>query len=193
MKKRILAMIFAVVMACGAAGCGNAEENTAEAPVEQPRAGEMIAYLQALPEEVPVELAVENGFYTIKDRTAENQAEWDEFAASCENDEEAYIMVCQYTTKGGAVLDFVTYHEDGVFEVVTDTTRDGYNDEKSVLRAPEYYTEMKVFENFILQEGGTEYTICVLSDDPDLTEGDFRKYWTEMTMEENGVYMLYVI
>jgi len=190
MKKRFLAMLFAVVMAVGASGCGGSAQKEAE---YTSKAEQMIAYLQAVPAEVTPEFAVTNDFYTIKDQQALNQPIWDSFMAKVEQDQEAYVLVCQYTTKGGAVLDFVTYYEGGTFEVVTDTTRDGYNDEKSVLKAPETYTEVHVFENFVLQEGGREYTICTLSDDPDLTADDFRKYWTEMSMEANGIYMLYVI
>ena len=191
MKKRMLAMFFAVVMACGAAGCGTPQEEVKE---ENPsKAEQMTAYLQQIPAEVTTEYAMEQDFYTIKDHQALNQSVWDAFMEKVEQDAEASVIVCQYTRKDGAVLDYVTYYEGGTFEVVTDTTRDGYNDEKSLLKEPETYTEMKVFENFTLQEGGTEYTVCALSNDPDLTADEFREYWTGMAMETNSVYMLYVI
>ena len=188
MKKRMLAMLFAMLML---AGCGTAQKETKAEFTS--KADQMIAYLQEVPAEVKPESAVANDFYTIMDQKALNQPVWDSFMAKVEQDTETSVMVCQYSMKDGAVLDFVTYHEGGYFEVVTDTTRDGYNDEKSVLKAPETYTEIHVFENFILQEGGREYTICTLSDNPDLTADDFRDYWTNMTMEDHGVQLLFVI
>ena len=191
MKKRILAMLFAMMML---AGCGGtATEETPQDTATMSKAEEMTAYLQELPAEIPAENAVAEGFYTINDGVVENQAVWDAFMASCEAGEEASVVVCQYTTKGGSVLDYVAHHADGSFEVVTDTTRDGYNDEKSILKPVETYTDLKVFENFSLQEGGTEYTIGVLSNNPELTADDFRTYWIEMTTEENETYMLFVI
>ena len=191
MKKRILAVLFAMMML---AGCGGtATEETPQDTATMSKAEEMTAYLQELPAEIPAENAVAEGFYTINDGVVENQAVWDAFMASCEAGEEASVVVCQYTTKGGSVLDYVAHHADGSFEVVTDTTRDGYNDEKSILKPVETYTDLKVFENFSLQEGGTEYTIGVLSNNPELTADDFRTYWIEMTTEENETYMLFVI
>lgn len=191
MKKKILAVLFAMMML---AGCGGgAAEETPQDPATMTKAEEMTAYLQELPAEIPVENATAEGFYTINDGVVGNQQVWDSFMAAVEKGEEAEVVVCQYTTKGGSVLDYVTYHADGSFEVVTDTTRDGYNDEKSILKPAEIYTDLKVFENFSLQEGGTEYTVCVLSDNPELTADDFRTYWIEMSTEENGVYMLFVI
>ena len=181
MKKRILAVLFAIMML---AGCGGtATEETPQDTATMSKAEEMTAYLQELPAEIPAENAVAEGFYTINDGVVENQAVWDAFMASCEAGEEASVVVCQYTTKGGSVLDYVAHHADGSFEVVTDTTRDGYNDEKSILKPVETYTDLKVFENFSLQEGGTEYTIGVLSNNPELTADDFRTYWIEMTTE----------
>ena len=191
MKKRILAVLFAMMML---AGCGGtATEETPQDTATMSKAEEMTAYLQELPAEIPAENAVAEGFYTINDGVVENQAVWDAFMASCEAGEEASVVVCQYTTKGGSVPDYVAHHADGSFEVVTDTTRDGYNDEKSILKPVETYTDLKVFENFSLQEGGTEYTIGVLSNNPELTADDFRTYWIEMTTEENETYMLFVI
>ena len=49
------------------------------------------------------------------------------------------------------------------------------------------------YKNFSLQEGGTAYTVCVLSDNPELTADDFRTEWINMTAEENHIYMLFVI
>lgn len=191
MKKRILAVLFVAMML---AGCGGtATEETPQDAGTMSKAEEMTAYLQELPAEIPVENATEEGFYTINDGVVANQEVWDAFMASCEAGEEASVVVCQYTTKGGAVLDYVTHNADGSFEVVTDTTRDGYNDEKSILKPVETYTDLKVFENFSLQEGGTEYTICVLSNNPELTADDFRTYWIGMMTEENETYMLFVI
>ena len=192
MKKRMLALLFAVMML---AGCGGNAEAPAEQETQTPVTAEekMTEYLTALPEEVPAEDAAANGFYTIHDGAAENQQVWDDFMAACERGEEAEVVICQYTTKGGAVLDYVTHHADGRYEVVTDTTRDGYFDEKSVLSPAKTYTALTVLEDVTLTEGGKVYTIGVLSDDADLTPEEFRESWVHMTTEEDGIYMLYVI
>ncbi|WP_458407157.1 hypothetical protein [Anaerotignum sp.] len=195
MKKRIFAVLFAMMML---AGCGGADEHEdhdhAEGQKQEVAADDAASqFLQSLPAEFPEESAVSEGFFTINDGVVSNQEVWDAFAEFVENGEEAEVVVCQYTTKGGAVLDYVTHHADGTIEVVTDTTRDGYNDEKSILKPVETYTDLKVFENFSLQEGGTAYTVCVLSDNPELTADDFRTHWINMTAEENHIYMLFVI
>lgn len=196
MKKRILPLLFAVMMlaGCGGAAGEQADHDHGEEQKQEVAADDATSkYLQSLPAEIPVEDAMAEGFYTICDGEASNQEVWDGFMAAVEKGEEAEVMVCQYTTKGGSVLDHVTHHADGTITVVTDTTRDGYNDEKSILKPAETYTDLKVFENFSLQEGGTAYTVCVLSDSPELTADDFRTHWINMTAEENHIYMLFVI
>lgn len=203
MKKRIFAMLFAMMMLAGCgggaaedehAGHDHAQEQTQETGETTAHSAEMTTYLQELPAEIPAENAVAEGFFTINDgAVAGGQEVWDTFAAAVENGEEASVVVCQYTTKGGSVLDYVWHNADGSFEVVSDATRDGYEDEKSIVKPVQTYTDMKVFENFSLQEGGTEYTICVLSDNPELTADDFRTYWIEMSTEEHNTYMLFVI
>lgn len=196
MKKRIFAVLFAMMML---AGCGGAEDEHAGHDHAEEQKQEVVAddaaskYLQGLPAEIPVEDAVAEGFFTINDGEVDNQEVWDVFMTAVENGEEAKVVICQYTAKDGSVLDHVTHHADGTIVVVTDTTRDGYNDEKSILKPAETYTDLKVFENFRLQEDGTAYTVCVLSDNPDLTADDFRTHWINMTTEENHIYMLYVI
>ena len=201
MKKRIFAVLFATMML---AGCGgddhaghnhdkdHAEEQKQEVEVEQ-ELDETSAYLQGLPKLITVDDAVAEDFFVIQDGVTSNQEAWDAFAAAVEKGEEAEVVVCQFTMKGGTVLDHLKYTADGNFVVTSDTSRDGYNDEKSKLKAAETYTEMKRFENFSLQEGGTAYTVCVLSDNPELTADDFRAEWINMTAEENHIYMLFVI
>ena len=197
MKKRIFAVLFAVMML---AGCGGADEHEGhdhdhaeEQKQEEVVLDETSAYLQSLPSLITVEDAVAEGFFAINDGVTSNQEAWDAFMAAVEKGEEAEVVVCQYTMKGGVVLDHVTHLADGSFAVVSDTTRDGYDDEKSVLKPVETYTDLKVFENFSLQEGGTAYTVCVLSDNPDLTADEFRTHWVNMTAEDNHIYMLFVI
>ena len=195
MKKRIFAVLFAMMML---AGCGGADEHEGHDHAEEQKQ-EVVAddavsqYLQSLPAEIPAADAAAEGFYTIHEGGVENQAAWDAFLAAAEKGEAAEVVVCQYTTKGGAVVEHVSYDAAAGYTIVTDTTRDGYDDEKSVLKAPEVYTDLKMFENFSLQEGGTAYTICVLSDNPELTADDFRTHWIDMTTEENHIYMLFVI
>ena len=194
MKKRLFALLFATMMLAGCGGAAEDEHAGHEHAEEQKEVvlDETSAYLQSLPSLITVEDAVADNFFTISGEEAQNQEVWDAFMAAVEKGEEAEVVVCQYTMKGGVVLDHVTY-QDGKYVVVSDTTRDGYNDEKSVLSPAETYTSLKVFENFSLQEGGTEYTVCVLSDNADLTEDEFRTHWVNITAEENHIYMLYVI
>ena len=201
MKKRMLTMLFAMMMLAGCGGAAEQEQENTQAQEQSQEQGEAVLieddavyrFLKDLPAEIPVEDAVANGFFTIQNGEAKNQEVWDTFVAACEKGEEAAVVVCQYTQKDGVVLDHLTHHADGRFEVVTDTTRDGYDDEKSVMKMAETYTAMNVFENFALQEGGKEYTVCVLSDNSELTADEFRTCWIEMKTEENNVYMLYVI
>ena len=63
MKKRMLAMIFAAVMAFGAAGCGG---GAAQEETENPVATEMQAELQSFAAELDAEAAAAEGMYTIK-------------------------------------------------------------------------------------------------------------------------------
>ncbi|MBR6542546.1 MAG: hypothetical protein IKT73_05000, partial [Anaerotignum sp.] len=185
MKKRMLAMLFAMMML---AGCGG----NAEAPAEQEQESqtkvaieddEVYRFLTEQPEEITVEDAVAKGFYTIREGEVQNQQVWDDFMAACARGEEAEVVLCQYTTKGGAVLDHVTHHADGSFDVVTDATRDGYFDEKSVMTPAETYTTLTMLENFTLEEGGKVYTVGVMSNNPDLTAEDFRKSWLDLKIE----------
>lgn len=196
MKKRIFAVLFAMMML---AGCGGEKDEHADHDHAEEQKQEVVAddatskFLQSLPAEIPAADAVAEGFYTIHDDVVENQVAWDAFLAAVAKGEAAEVMVCQYTEKGGAVLDHVSYDVATGYTVVTDTTRDGYNDEKSLLKAPVVYTDLKMFENFSLKEGGKAYTICVLSDNPELTEDNFRTEWINMTTEENHIYLLFVI
>ncbi len=195
MKKRFFALLFATMMLAGCGGAAEDEHAGHDHAQEQQEVvlDETSEYLKSLPDLITVEDAVAENFFAISDGEVQNQEAWDAFMAAVENGEEAEVVVCQYTMKGGVVLDHLTHKADGSYVVVSDTTRDGYNDEKSVLSAPETYTYMKVFENFSLQEGGDAYTVCVLSDNADLTADEFRTHWVNMTAEDNHIYMLYVI
>ncbi len=191
MKKRMLAMVFATLLACGIAGCGGAEEKE----VNETVGSALTEELKALPKDLTVEAAAEKGFYTIANgAVVDGQENWDAFVKASEADETASIIICQGTQKEGVVLDNLQYDaENDAYTVVTDTTRDGYEDEKSILKEAAVYTDLKVFENFTLQEGGTAYTVCVLSDNAELTADDFRTHWINMTADENHIYMLFVI
>lgn len=203
MKKRVLAMLFAAMMVCGVAGCGGAEkdaetENTAQEEVAEPtKEEEMMGYLAALPEEIPVETAVKAGFFTIKDgAVAGGQEAWDAFIAASGNGEEASVILCQYTEMDGAVLDFLYYSTETGYLLVTDETRGGFEDTEEETRG-EYYTRsfevLKVFDDFSLKEGGTVYDICVLTNEAELDAATFATYWTEMSMDAHQTMLLYVI
>ena len=91
------------------------------------------------------------------------------------------------------MLDYVTAQADGSYVVVSDLTRDGYTyAEKEDYKIQEF-ENIKVFENFTVQAGGREYTVCVMTDDENLDAPTFRSYWQELSYDENGAYMLFVI
>ena len=187
MKKRMLAMVFAVVMACGVAGCGGGE---AQPESENPIATEMQAELQSYAEDLDAAAASEAGLFTIENgAVVGGQESWDAFMA----EETESVILCQFSQNGGAMLDYVQRQEDGSYLVVTDVTRDGYEyDEKEDYKT-QSFTEIKVFENFTVQEGGTPHTVCVMTNDAELDAATFLKYWNELSYEENGAFMLFVI
>lgn len=202
MKKRMLAVAFAIVLACGAAGCGNQEAETKE-PVEETQATtaeakeeEMLAYLKEQPAEIPAETATEAGFFTIKDgAVVGGQEAWDAFLEASEAGQEASVVVCQYTQWDGAVLDYLYYSVETGYLLVTDETRGGYESEDE--DRDFYYTRtfevLKTFADFALSEGSTPHTICVLTNEAEMDEDTFRTYWTEMSMEAHQTMLLYVI
>lgn len=187
MKKKILAMLFAVVMVCGVAGCGG---SVAQEESENPIATEMQAELQSYDSLLTAEAAAEAGMYTIANgAVVSGQENWDAFMAG---DVESVIL-CQFTMKGGAMLDYVNRLEDGTYLVVSDLTRDGYEYEEKEDYTTQTFTEVKVFENFTVQEGGTPHTVCVMTNDAELDAATFLTYWNELSYEENGAFMLFVI
>ena len=187
MKKRILAMTFAVMMAFGAAGCGG---NTAEVTADETKATEMQAQLQTYDAMLTPEAAAEENMFTIANgAVVSGQEHWDAFVAG----ETDSVLLCQFTAKGGAMLDYVTLQEDGSYLVVSDLTRDGYEYEEKEDYQTQVFTEIKVFENFTVQEGGTPHTVCVMTNDAELDAATFLQYWEDLSYEENGAFMLFVI
>jgi hypothetical protein len=187
MKKRILAMTFAVMMAFGVAACGG---NTAESGAENAQAAEMQAQLQTYDAALTAEAAAEEGMFTIANgAVVSGQEHWDAFMAG----ETDSVMLCQFSAKGGAMLDYVAKQEDGSYLVVSDLTRDGYEYEEKEDYQTQVFTEIKVFENFTVQEGGTPHTVCVMTDDAELDAATFLQYWKDLSYEDNGAFMLFVI
>lgn len=213
MKKRVLALCCVFALACGTAGCGGKETDTTQQAQNQQEAQEnnaenaynpregasdeavaMLDELEELPEEVTQEVAAEQGFFTIKDgAVTSGQEAWDGFLQAAEAGEEASVVVCQYSQFDGAILDSVLHRADGSYEVVSDTTRDGYEREDGIYQRVQKFESLKVFEDFYLQEDGARYTVCVLSNEAELDADTFRTYWTEMSTEAHQVYMLFVI
>ena len=187
MKKRILAMAFAVAMAVGAAGCGG---GAAQSGVDDAKAAEMQAELQAYDVMLTPEDAVAAGMFTITGgAVVSGQENWDAFMAG----EADSVLLCQFSAKGGAMLDYVAKQEDGSYLVVSDLTRDGYEYEGKEDYQTQVFTEIKVFENFTVQEGGTPHTVCVMTNDAALDAATFLQYWKDLSYEENGAFMLFVI
>ena len=187
MKKRMLAMIFAVMMVCGATGCGG---GAAQEETENSVATEMLAELQAFPAELDAEAAAAEGMYTIKGgEVIGGQEKWDAFMA----EEADSVILCQFTSMDGSMLDYLMRQEDGSYLVVSDLTRDGYEYEGKEDYTTQAFTEVKVFENFTVTEGGTPHTICVMTNDAELDADTFLTYWNELSYEENGAFLLFVI
>ena len=207
MKKKCLAVIFAAMMAFGVAACGGAAdeheghdhateqnvEETVDGEEETPaEAEEMITYLQQFPNLIEVDTAVAEGFYTITaDGVAGGQENWDAFMAG----EAESVILCQYTAKGGAVLDYLTHRADGSYIIVSDSSRDGYTEEEKMGENYEVqeFAALKVFEDFSVQEGAQAYTIGVLTNEPGLDADTFRTYWNEGSTAAHQAYLLYVI
>ena len=201
MKKSILAAFCAAMMLAGCGGAATEETETTaqETTAEKTEAGaeeDMLTYLQELPEEIPAETAAEQGFFTIENGEVKSgQENWDAFMEAAAAGEEASVVLCQYSAQGGAMLDYLTHTAEGGYLLASDRSRDGY--EKEDLEKQNYITAefaaLKVFEGFTLSEGGTEYTIGVLTNEPELDADTFRTYWMEMTAEQNDAYLLFVI
>lgn len=198
MKKRMLAIAFAVMMACGIAGCAEGTEDTVQQENETSAAAElqteaqteMQAELQSYPADLNAEGAAEAGMYTIeKGAVVSGQDKWDAFMAK----ETDAVILCQFSVNGGAMLDYLYRQEDGSYLIVSDLSRDGYEYEEKKDYDTNTFTEMKVFENFAVTEGGTTHTICVMTDDAELTAETFLQYWNELSYEENGAFLLFVI
>ena len=188
MKKRILAMAFAVMMAFGVAACGGDE--AAESGVNNEKVAEMQTELQAYDVALTAEAAAEEGMFTIANgAVVSGQEKWDAFMAG----EADSVKLCQFSTQGGAMLDYVVKQEDGSYLVVSDLTRDGYEYEEKVDYDAQVFTQVKVFENFTVQEGGTPHTVCVMTNDEALDAATFLQYWKDLSYEENGAFMLFVI
>lgn len=195
MKKVIAAILCAAVLA---AGCGRGNEPAEQEPVQKEqqetgKAEEMQAELDDVPEELPAEEAAAQGFYTIANgEVVGGEDAWESFLEADAKGQEASVVVCQYTREGGAILDYVYRQPAGGYLVVSDSTRDELATEANLHRT-QNFTSLKVFEQFKLTEDGQEYTICVLSNEPELDEETFRTYWREMSAEAHQTYLLFVI
>lgn len=211
MKKRMLTMVFAMLLAFGAAGCGGAAEDehaghdhgeeqqvdeTAEEDALDPETEalveEMKAELSVYEEYLEPETAAAAGMYTITgDGVVGGQEAFDAFLAG----EAASVILCQYTQRGGAVLDYLMHRETGGYLILSDSTRDGYADEEKAGEDFEVqeFAALKVFEEFKVQEDSTPVTIGVLTNEAGLTADDFRTYWNEGTTGAHQAYLLFVI
>lgn len=196
MKRGIAAALCAVLLV---SGCGKADAPVEQEPVqneEQQEMGkeeEMRAELEGAPQDLPPETAVEMGYYTISNgEVAGGEDVWASFLEADAEGSEASVIICQYTREGGALLDYVYRQPEGGYLVVSDSTRDELATEDNLHRT-QNFSSLNVFEDFKMTEDGTEYTICVLSNEPELDEDTFRTYWREMTAEAHQVYLLFVV
>ena len=208
MKKRVLAAIFAAMMAFGMAGCGGADEHEGHDHSQQAEelvddAEEIDAETEALVETMKEELGVFAEYLTPEDAAAAGlftitgegvvggQEEFNAFMAG----EAESVILCQYTQKGGVILDYLMHRENGTFLILSDSSRDGYTDEEKAGEDYEVmeFAALKVFEDFKVQEDSNPVTIGVLTNETDLTADDFRTYWNEGTTGAHQAYLLYVI
>ena len=186
----MLAMIFAVMMAFGAAGCGGSEPQAETEDLSEAIMTEMVEELQSYDADLDAAAAAEAGLFTIeKGAVIGGQEKWDAFMA----EETDSVIVCQFSMKGGAMLDYVRRMEDGSCFVISDLTRDGYEYEEKKDYTGQSFTEIKVFENFVNGGDGTPHTLCVLTNDETLDAATFQTYWNELSHEENGAFLLFVI
>ena len=170
MKKKLLAMLLAVVMVCGVSGCGKDKTDATDG--------------QQVTAELDGEMKKEAD--TLQKAGQEN---WDAFAAG-KTDE---IIICQFSKNDGAMLDSVKRLAGGGYLVVTDVTRDGYEYTEKEDYTRNIYECMTMLDDFSLEEGGTAYTVCVLSNEKDMNADTFRTYWNEMTMDAHQVYPLFIL
>lgn len=203
MKKRVLAMAFAIMMAFGAAACGGSRETVTEPEssemtevmddekiYDSGMAEEMLEALKAYDADLTAADAVDAGMFTIENGVVVGgQEKWDAFMAG----ETDSVMLCQFSANGGAMLDYVAKQVDRSYMVVSDLTRDGYEYEKKEDYKTQVFTEIKVFEDFVAQEGGKAHTVCVMTDDEELDAKTFLQYWSELSYETNGAFILFVI
>jgi hypothetical protein len=91
------------------------------------------------------------------------------------------------------MLDSVKRLAGGGYLVVTDVTRDGYEYSEKEDYTRKIYECMTMLDDFSLEEGGTAYTVCVLSNEKDMNADTFRTYWNEMTMDAHQVYPLFIL
>lgn len=208
MKKRILAVLFAMMMLAGCGGAADEQEGHDHATDQQTEemvddAEEIDAETEALVETMKAELSVyadylpaeeaaAAGMYTITaDGVVGGQEEWDAFMAG---DQESVIL-CQYTQKGGAVLDYLMHREDGSYLILSDSSRDGYEDDEKMGEDFEVqkFAALKVFEDFKVQDDSTPVTIGVLTNEVTLDADTFRTYWNEGSTAAHQAYLLYVI
>lgn len=103
------------------------------------------------------------------------------------------IIICQFSKNDGAMLDSVKRLAGGGYLVVTDVTRDGYEYTEKEDYTRNIYECMTILDDFSLEEGGTAYTVCVLSNEKDMNADTFRTYWNEMTMDAHQVYPLFIL
>lgn len=208
MKKRILAVLFAMMMLAGCGGAADEHEghdHTTDQQTEEmvDDAEEIDAETEALVETMKAELSVyadylpaeeaaAAGMYTITaDGVVGGQEEWDAFMAG---DQESVIL-CQYTQKGGVVLDYLMHREDGSYLILSDSSRDGYEDDEKMGEDFEVqkFAALKVFEDFKVQDDSTPVTIGVLTNEVTLDADAFRTYWNEGSTAAHQAYLLYVI
>ncbi|MDO4531813.1 MAG: hypothetical protein Q4C06_07525 [Bacillota bacterium] len=186
MKKHLFVLLMAAMLMLG--GCGGS--GAVQEEKENPIATEMQAELQSYDAELTAADAAEAGMFVIEGgKVVGGQENWDAFYAG----EAESVIICQFSLEGGAMLDYVAEQTDGSYVVVSDLTRDGYDfAEKEDYKIQEF-KHIKVFEEFRVQEGGTAYTVCVMTDDENLDAATFLSYWQELSYEENGAFMLFVI
>lgn len=188
MKKIFLAMLLAVVMVCG--GCGKEDNAGQAAEVIEAEAGALQKDLQGYAANLTAEDAAAAGMYTIQDGAVlGGQEEWDAFATGKTD----AIIVCQFSKKGGAMLDAIKRMSGGGYLVVTDVTRDGYEYNEKEDYTEKVYDCMTVLEDFSLTEGGDTHTVCVLSNEAEMDADTFRTYWNEMSMDAHQVYPLFIV
>lgn len=105
--------------------------------------------------------------------------QWNAFCASINKRVASELVLAQFTDEGDAILDYLYYDGSKVYHV-SDSTRDGFAAEGNPY-FEETFLYLKVFDE--IRENGDKVKSVVLTNDSELTGGEWRGYLASGAME----------